>query len=309
MKNEFYYPSKDGKTQIHAIEWIPEGEIKAVLQMCHGMVEYIERYNEFALFLADKGYYVVGHDHLGHGKSVTSPERLGFFHETDGNAHVIGDIHQLRIKTEQKYPGTPYFMLGHSMGSFLLRQYLGMYGGGLAGAVIMGTGYQPGIVLGAGKLLCRLIAAFKGWDYRSKLIDNMAFGGFNKRFKQETDGSNWISRNPENARKYAADPLCTFMFTVNAYYNMFCGIQAVNRQEKEEKIPRCIPILLTAGQDDPVGNFGKSVENLSEKYKECGIKDVELKLYKDDRHEILNEADREVVYQDIYKWMENRIKT
>lgn len=307
MKNEFYYPSKDGKTQIHAIEWIPEGEIKAVLQICHGMVEYIGRYDEFAGFLAEKGYYVVGHDHLGHGKSVINSEKLGFFHETDGNAHVIGDIHQLRIKTEQKYAGIPYFMLGHSMGSFLLRQYLGMYGNGLAGAVIMGTGHQPGIVLEAGKILCRIFAACKGWDYRSRLINNMAFGGFNKRFESETDGSNWLSRNAENAKAYAKDPLCNFIFTVNAYYHMFCGIQAVNRQEKSGKIPKQLPLFLVAGQDDPVGNFGKSVENLSKKYKACGIKDVKLKLYQDDRHEILNEVDRETVYRDIYEWLEEKL--
>lgn len=307
MKNEFYYPSKDGRTQIHAIEWTPEGEVKAVLQMCHGMVEYIGRYHEFASFLAGKGYYVVGHDHLGHGKSVLSSDKLGYFAEKDGNTHVIGDIHQLRVKTEQKYPGVPYFMLGHSMGSFLLRQYLGMYGAGLSGAVIMGTGHQPGIVLASGKLLCRVIAAFKGWEYRSSLINNMAFGGFNKRFESETDGSNWLSRNAENARNYAKDPLCTFVFTVNAYYNMFCGIQEVNRQEKAGKIPKSLPVFLAAGQDDPVGNFGKSVENLSKKYIECGMTDVKLKLYERDRHEILNEVDRKMIYQDIYEWMENRI--
>lgn len=306
MKNEFYYPSRDGKTKIHAIEWKPEGEIKAILQMCHGMVEYIDRYHEFAEFLAKRGYYVVGHDHLGHGKSVVSPEKLGFFAESDGNAHIIGDIHQLRIKTEQKYPGVPYFMLGHSMGSFLLRQYLGMYGAGLSGAVIMGTGQQPGIVLAAGKVLCRVIAAWKGWDYRSTLVNNMAFGGFNQRFESETDGSTWLSRNAENAKNYAKDPLCTFMFTLNAYYNMFCGIQAVNRQEKEGKIPQNLPVFFVAGQDDPVGNFGKSVGNISKKYKECGIKDVSLKLYRNDRHEILNEPDRAIVYQDIWQWMEQK---
>lgn len=306
MKKEFYYPSKDGRTQIHAIEWLPEGEVKAILQVCHGMVEYIDRYQEFAEFIAEKGYYVVGHDHLGHGKSVVSQDKLGFFHEKNGNAHVIGDIHQLRVKTERKYPGVPYFMLGHSMGSFLLRQYLGMYGNGLAGAVIMGTGQQPGIVLGAGKALCRIIAVFKGWEYRSDLINNMAFGGYNKRFQSETNGSNWLSRNPENAMNYAKDPLCSFIFTVNAYYHMFCGIQAMNRQERKGKIPKNLPIFLVAGQDDPVGNFGKSVENLFEKYKVCGIKDVSLKLYSNDRHEILNELDRETVYWDIYEWMEQQ---
>lgn len=306
MRNEFFYPSKDGRTQIHAVEWVPQGKVKAVLQICHGMVEYIGRYHEFAEYLNESGCYVVGHDHLGHGESVTSNDKLGFFHEKHGNACVIGDIHELRIRTKEKYPDVPYFMLGHSMGSFLLRQYIGVHGEGLSGAIIMGTGHQPDIVLKVGKLLCRLIAGIKGWEFRSRLINNMAFGGFNKRFASLTDGSNWLSRNPVNAQNYAKDPLCSFVFTVNAYYHMFCGIQAVNRQESEGKVPKTLPVFFVAGKDDPVGNYGKSVENIYKKYKACGVQDVKLKLYENDRHEILNEIDRKIVYRDILEWLEQK---
>ena len=139
MRDEFYFPSKDGNTEIHTIEWKPEGKVRAVLQICHGMVEYIRRYDEFAQFLCGKGYYVVGNDHLGHGKSVQAKSEYGFFNEKYGNACVIGDMHTLRQRTENKYPGVPYFMLGHSMGSSLLRQYIQMYGNGLSGAVLVGT--------------------------------------------------------------------------------------------------------------------------------------------------------------------------
>ena len=306
VKNEFYYPSKDGATQIHAIEGIPDGKVAAVLQMCHGMVEHIDRYDEFARFLAEKGYYVVGHDHLGHGKSVTSKDKLGFFHESKGNTYVIGDIHHLRKITKKKYKDVPYFMLGHSMGSFLLRQYLGLYGDGISGAIVMGTGSKSNLLLTAGKVLCRIIAFGKGWEYRSKLVNNMAFGGFNKKFSQETNGSDWLSRNPVNSQKYAKDPLCSFVFTVNAYYQMFCGILAVNHQEKNGKIPKTLPIFLVAGKDSPVGNFGKSVENIYKNYKSCGIEDVSMKLYENDRHEILNEVDRSLVFDDLLTWMEKR---
>ena len=147
MKQEFYYPSRDGKTQIHAIEWIPEGEMKGVLQICHGMVEYINRYDEIAEFMAGHGYNVTGHD----------------------------------------------YMLGHSMGSFLLREYLTMYGTGLAGAIIMGTGYQGALVLNAGQLICRVLAAFKGWKYRSKFVDNLSFGSYNKKFEPAETTKDWIT--------------------------------------------------------------------------------------------------------------------
>lgn len=306
MKNEFFYPSKDGVTQIHAIEWKPEKEIKAILQLCHGMVEHIERYHDFAEFMSQNGYYVVGHDHLGHGKSVTASEKLGYFHETNGNAYVIADIHQLRVRTEKKYPNIPYFIMGHSMGSFLVRQYLGMYGSGLTGAIVMGTGDQPTLVLEAGKLVCKLIAMFRGWEYRSKFVDGMAAGGYSKAFKNEAGGYGWLSRNPENLKKYKDDPLSGFKFTVNAYYHMFSGMVKMNKQESEGKLPKALPVFFVVGAEDPVGNYGKGVATVCQRYKALGLQDVEMKLYEKDRHEILNELDRDVVFQDILAWLENR---
>lgn len=306
MKNEFYYLSADEKTQIHAIEWIPEEQTKAVVQLCHGMAEYIERYDDFAEFLSLNGYYVVGHDHLGHGKSISGSDKLGFFHEKNGNEYVVADIHNLRMQTEQKYPNLPYFILGHSMGSFLVRQYIGVYGAGLAGAIVMGTGHQPTPVLQAGRLVCRVQALFHGWHFRSQLVDGMAAGGYEKHFAGETDGSNWLSRNPENVKKYKNDPMCGFMFTVNAYYHMFTGMIRMNQQEKAGRISKKLPILLIAGQEDPVGNCGKSVKIVYKKYKQCGMQDVKLKLYENDRHEILNELDRGQVFVDICKWLEKR---
>lgn len=306
MKREFYYASKDERTQIHAIEWVPEGKVKAVLQMCHGMVEYIDRYHDFAEYLCANGYYVVGHDHLGHGKSISSSDKLGFFHETNGNEYVIGDIHELRIRTEQKYPHVPYFIMGHSMGSFLVRQYIGFYGAGIAGAIIMGTGDQPNVILHMGKAVCRLEAMLHGWKHRSHLVDGMAVGAYNKRFEKETDGSNWLSRNPENVKNYRNDLLCGYMFTVNAYYHMFSGMLKMNMQEKAGRIPKGLSVVFVAGKEDPVGNFGKGVKAVYKRYKENGIQDVKIRLYEEDRHEILQELDREQVFQDLFMWLEKR---
>ena len=307
MKKEFYYLSADEKTQIHAIEWMPEEPPRAVLQLCHGMAEYIARYDDFGEFLSLNGYYVVGHDHLGHGESITGTDQLGFFHEKKGNEYVVADIHTLRVKTEEKYPDLPYFILGHSMGSFLVRQYIGLYGAGLSGAIIMGTGDQPTPLLMAGRMLCKVSSLLHGWHYRSQLVDGMAVGGYEKHFAKEKDGSNWLSRNPENVRKYKNDPMCGFMFTVNAYYHMFSGMIKMNRHEKDGKIPKKLPVLLVAGQEDPVGNYGKSVKAVYKKYKKSGVQDVKLRLYEKDRHEILNEVDRKEVFIDLFRWLEKRI--
>ena len=309
MRDEFYFPSKDGNTEIHTMEWKPEGEVIAVLQICHGMMEYIRRYDEFAEFLCEHGYYVVGNDHLGHGKSIQSKSEYGFFNEKYGNACVLGDIHTLRQRTAKKYPDVPYFMLGHSMGSSLLRQYIQMYGNGLSGAVLMGVvaDHKKAELL-FGKRLCRMMAAVRGWHYRSRLVDKMAVGNYNKKFKPARTRADWITSDLERLEKYADDPLCSFMFTVNAYYSMFSGMISMQRKEGVYMIPKTLPVLFTSGAEDPVGNFGKGVRKVYEKYRAAGIQDVSLRLYTGDRHEILNETDREQVYQDLLEWLEEHRK-
>ena len=306
MRKEFYYPSRDKVTQIHGVEWIPEGEVKAVLQICHGMVEYVERYDGFASYLTDRGYYVVGHDHLGHGQSIQSEAEYGFFHETHGNQYVIGDIHRLREKTMKKYPDVPYFMLGHSMGSFLLRKYLTLYGNGLSGAIIMGTGHKSAAILTLGQLVCRVIATFKGWKYRSNLVNNLGMGGFNKKFEPSDSKKEWVTSDTDIRKAYESDPLCSFIFTVNGYYHMFAGMKTLTKKVNMDRVPKELPVFFVAGADDPVGDFGKGVQKVYHKYIDAGMKDVQIKLYPGDRHEILNETDREQVMLDLYQWLEEK---
>lgn len=309
MRDEFYFPSKDGNTEIHSIEWKPEKQVKAVLQICHGMMEYIGRYDEFAQFLCDRGYYVVGNDHLGHGKSVQDKSQYGFFSEKYGNVCVLGDIHTLRQRTMKKYPDVPYFILGHSMGSSLLRQYIQMYGNGLAGVVLMGTVADHGkAALVFGSRLCRMMAFFRGWHYRSRLVDNLALGSFNKKFKPARTQADWVTSDYEHLEKYASDPLCTFRFTVNAHYNMFLGMMSSQRKESVYMIPKNLPVLFVSGAEDPVGDFGKGVRKIYEKYRAAGIQDAALRLYTGDRHEILNETDRQQVYEDLLEWLEDHRK-
>ena len=302
MKKEFYYPSKDGLTQIHAVEWIPEGEVKAVLQIAHGMVEHIERYHGFASYLSEHNIYVTGHSHLGHGKSMTSSDKMGYFADPKGNDCVIGDIHELRNITRKKYPEAPYFMMGHSMGSFLLRQYLGMYGEGLSGAIVMGTGEQPDMILAGGKLVCKVIAACKGWEHRSSFVNSLVIGGFEKEM-----GKGWLSRNEENVKEYAKDPLSGFVFTLNAFYHMFDGMSKMNGQEKNGKIQKELPTFFVAGAEDPVSAHGKGVETVYKRYVEKGATKASIKLYPEDRHEIVNEVDKELVFEDLLDWILSNI--
>lgn len=309
-KTTFTFLSTDQKTQIHCVEWKPEaGELRGILQITHGMVEYIERYEAFAEFMNDQGYLVVGHDHLGHGESVNSPGDWGFFAEENGSDILVEDMHKLRVMTQEKYTGLPYFMLGHSMGSFLLRKYLCQHGDKLRGAVIMGTGFQPDGVLKSGKGLCTMLAKIHGWHYRSNFIQKMAFAGNDNKFRGEGLKNSWLTKDVEIVKAYSASPKCTFQFTLNGFYNLFDTIWYDNRPENLAKMPKKLPLFFVSGEDDPVGGFGKGVKKVYDTYESIGMKDITWKLYPTDRHEILNELDREQVYHDIFDWIEVRLTT
>ncbi len=301
-KNEFTYLSADGKNRIHAIEWIPEHKPRAILQIAHGMIEFIDRYDRLASFLTDYDFYVTGNDHLGHGLTAAKKEDLGFFHESRGNELVIQDIDQLRTITKEKYPDIPYFVMGHSMGSFLMRQYIEMHGEGLAGAIIMGTGTQPENVLKLGKTLCSLIGSVRGKRYRSKMVDFMAFASNNKGIPNPRTTHDWLTKDTEVVDRYLKNPLNTFRFTVQAYYDMFSGIEYCQKKENIERIPKTLPILVVSGAEDPVGGNSVGVRQAYEALKAAGLP-AELKLYPGDRHEILNELDYQTVQEDLLHWL------
>ncbi|MDW5299167.1 MAG: alpha/beta fold hydrolase [Sedimentibacter sp.] len=306
-KEEFYYDSADKKTKIHAIKWVPKVEIKAVLQVTHGMLEHIDRYNEFANALAAKGILVAGNDHLGHGSSLLTENDRGFFSECEGNKVVIEDIHKLMELIKKQHGDVPYFLLGHSMGSFLIRQYITIYNQGIDGAIIVGTGHQPYALLKSGLLITKFIAAFKGWRYRSKFVNNLAIGNNNKHFEPSRTNVDWLSKDEIIVDAYKNDKRINFIFTLNSYYNMFKGMIYLYDNNNLNKMPKELPIIFLSGEQDPVGNFGKDVIKLHNNFKNLGMKDVSLKLYKDDRHEIINELDRETVYRDIENWILQRI--
>ena len=309
-KKNIYYPSTDGKTQIHAIVWEPDGEPKAVLQIIHGMVEFVDRYDDFAKFLAEHGFLVTGEDHLGHGESVQSDEYHGYFGD-EGNAWVIADIHHLREMTQKEYPNIPYLMLGHSMGSFLVRQYItengAAYADGLSGVIVMGTGWQPGAAMTTAKAIAKLMGTSKVGK-RAKLIDNMCFGSYLKKIENPNSVSDWLTKDEEVVRWYRNEPLCTFHFTPNGYYHMFSGMQKAHDTERMKKLPAGLPILFTSGAEDPVGAWGEGVRKAFMVYQENTPCDVSILLYDGDRHEILNETDKDQVYADMLEFLEDCIK-
>ena len=304
MREEFFFTSSCGNTEIRGIAWKPKGEIKAVLQIGHGMAEHIERYSEFAEHLNQCGYYVVGNDHLGHGKSVSSAGDYGYFYGKQGNDYLIKDMHLLRERASKEHPTLPYFMLGHSMGSTLLRQYILRYGEGLDGVIFSGiVGHESSTTLLVAKSLCRFIGAFRGVHYRSKLLDGLVFGKFDKMTADSSSKGSWVTRDLEELKKYTEDELCGFIFTTNGYYHLFDGLLCLNDKKATSHFPKNLPILIVSGAKDPVGGFEVGIRKVYESFIEKGATNITLNIYQDARHEVLNEINREEVYQDIEKWM------
>ncbi len=305
QKRTMQIPSVDGIHQLHVVIWEPR-EIKAILQISHGMIEYVERYEEFATYLTGRGFLVVGNDHLGHGKTAGCDEDLGYFCE-EKSAAVVEDLHHVTLEMKKQYPDIPYFLFGHSMGSFMARRYLMTYGQELTGAIIAGTGRKKPLVLATAKLVNGIVGLFKGERHRSKLMVKLAFGTYNKRIPNRRSDNDWLTRDEKIVDLYNAHKHCIFIFTVNGNKTLFDALTFIQEKENIAKLPKDLPIFMVAGAQDPVGDYGKGVVEVYESYKKHGMKDISLKLYEEDRHEILNELDRDTVYEDLAKWLEGKL--
>ena len=289
--------SSDKKHMLKGKLYIPEGSPKGLLHVVHGMCEYIGRYDGFMREMAESGYIVFGYDHLGHGKTALNESELGFIDHADGWKKLVDDVYifgsEVR-KTADK--DLPFILMGHSMGSFIVRLTAAKYDH-WDKLIIMGTG-GPNAAAGAGIAVCGMLKALKGERSYSKLVQNMAFGTYNKGFEQENDPYAWLSVNKANRDKYRADPFCTYLFTVSAMQDLVQLNKRSNDKEWFEKIDKSKPILLTSGGEDPVGEKGEGVRKVYDTLKSAGA-DVELKLYEGYRHEILNDYCREQVVADI----------
>ena len=217
------------------------------------------------------------------------------------------DEHRLKKMTQESYPGVPYVILGHSMGSFIARNYLLRYGTGIQGAVICGTGMLSKATLTAGKVVAGIQRVFCGDQHVSRLLDKLAFGTYNKRVESPETNFDWLSRNKENVNRYIDDPLCGFTFTVNGFRTLFQLIRNLHDKEALARMPKDLPILFIAGEADPVGNYGENVKLVHDSFKELGMERLQLRLYPEERHEIFNEAARRDIYMDVYRWLLQRI--
>ena len=304
---EFTFPSSDGEHQIFCSMWLPEGQPRGVIQIVHGISEYVGRYDEMARFFTSHGFVVCGDDHLGHGRTAQQDDRFGVFAKHDGWTLVTADVRQLRRTVGEQYPGIPYFLLGHSMGSFLTRTYLCRYPGEVDGALLSGTGQTPSYLLSVGRFLTSVLSRLKGYDYTSPLIHTLSMGAYNRQFAPNRTDSDWTTRDEAVVDKYQSDPLCHHMPTVSLYHDMMGGLQYISNRRALSQMDPDTPIYIYSGDQDPVGDNGVGVRKVYGYFKKYGTRDLTLRLYEGGRHEMHNELNKDEVFADIMAWLEEHI--
>jgi alpha-beta hydrolase superfamily lysophospholipase len=300
QSSTFTLTTPDG-TEVFVNRWLPEGEVKAVVQIAHGLVEHSSRYARFAQRLTDHGYAVYASDHRGHGK--TSSPRGSFAHH-DGWQTVIEDLHSVTARARHEQQGVPVFLLGHSMGSFLSRGYAAQYGSELAGLVLSGTAGDAGPLGKVGVLVASTQARLRGHTHTSGMMNKLTFGPYNAAFKPTRTDFDWLSRDNAEVDKYINDPDCGFVFSAGGFADLLRGLAQVNDDRTVSLVPKDLPIHLTSGDKDPVGANGKGVQQAADQFKRLGVRDVTVTLWPDARHEILNETNRDEVTADVVAWLD-----
>lgn len=303
MKSETFGFKDETGLEVFVYKWLPDGAVKGAVQIAHGMAETAARYERLAEQLTGAGFAVYANDHCGHGKTVGDPEKVGDLGE-DGSNHMLDNMKQLLGIIKKENPGLPVFLLGHSMGSFLTQRFLQLYGETLNGAVLSGSnGKVPGIMLWLGRLISGWEIRRRGRGWRSELLNKLSFGAYNKPFRPNRTPFDWLSRDDDEVDKYIANPYCGGVFTAGFFHDLG-GLLKLNGNKKEvAKVPKDLPIYIFSGDMDPVGEYGKGVMRLVKAYQKAGVKNLQYKLYKGGRHEMLNETNRDEVMKDIIDWL------
>ena len=304
IHRDITFPSSDGKNTIHAELFIPsDNNIKGVVQISHGMMDYIGRYQGMADALCEAGFAIAGNDHLGHGDSVATPDDYGFFASKGGYRYVIDDVKKMNDLIRKEIPGVPVVLLGHSMGSFIARLYALDYRDSIDGLIIHGTA-GPNPATGAGKLLVKILRAIKGERHRSKFVCSLADGGYNKGFDPAEGDGAWLTRDPSMVADRVGNPKNDFIFTLAGYEDLFNFLGNCNSSSWFRQFPKDLPTLVISGKEDPVGGFGKGVQYVYDNLAKNGA-NVELKFFEGARHELFNETNRDEVFSYLVAWLED----
>lgn len=304
----FDFNSADGRSRVFARYWQPADRPRGVVQIIHGMSEHSGLYMEFAEYLCQAGLAVVAHDQIGHGHSVAAGQRYCFFAEYDGWNIALDDIQQVRAYVQVQWPDLPYYMFGHSLGSFLLRTYLlRPASAGLSGAVLSGSGNINQAWLKLGNLLIKLERKRLGAQGLSPLLAFVIQGGYNRQFHPNRTAADWLSSDNAMVDSYLADPFCRKLPTVGLYDDINQALPIIGKAANMKLMDSTVPLLLLSGENDPLGGNGRAVRKLRDQFEQAGCADISLRLYPGCRHALIYEQNRQEIYEDILFWLNNKI--
>ncbi|RDY24211.1 alpha/beta hydrolase [Romboutsia maritimum] len=295
---------------IYTYKWESEinNEVKGIVQIAHGMSETAIRYEAFAKELTDNGYIVYINDHRGHGKTAKVVENVGYLAEKNGFRCLVEDMNKLTSIIKKNHEDLPIYLFGHSMGSFASQRYIMEYGDNIDGLILSGSNGKNGTILSIATIIINHEIKRYGRKYRSKKLDNLIFGGNNKKFKPSRTDFDWLSRDTAQVDKYIEDPFCGVLFTCGFFSDLIQGLKEIEDKENLKKVPLKLPIFIMSGDKDPVGKNGKGVLNLRDRYIGLGVKDVSCKLYEGGRHEMLNEVNKDEVIKNIICYLDKKVK-
>lgn len=306
MENEFWLTMRDG-TQVYVKKWSKsrDQKPKAIIQLSHGMVEHINRYHEVANFFAEHDFIVYGNDHRGHGNTGERQGLFGYLADQDGFVKVADDLYEITNHIKREYPEIKIFLFGHSMGSFLARNYIQKYSREIAGVILSGTGYYSTLITYAGKKIASLLPPKEP----SELMNFIAFSTYIKRIEQAKTAFDWLTGDDQIIQSYMDDPYCGYIPTARFFVDLMTGLEIIHNQKRNKNIRPDLPMLIISGDADPVGGYAKGIWKTAALYEKAGLENILVELFDDGRHEILNEINRDEVYHSVLKWIISNVET
>ncbi len=310
MQDHSRYITDNTGRSFFLYEWLPDKgtSTRGIVQVVHGMMEHAGRYAPLAQFLTARGFLVVAEDHIGHGRSAPNPKELGHLDGSKGWLGILDQLKSVMSMCQDQYPGLPYILLGHSMGSMLARHFAVLHGDKLNALILSGPDHTTPPLISAGKLLAAGSAFIYGRHYRNHLINYLTYKTFNHHFRPNRTAFDWLTTDNEAVDSYVKDPLCGYPSTTGFYRGMFHGLQSINQSRTLTRIPDHLPVLIYAGSNDAVGKFSKGPQRIARQLGEAGLKDVTVRIYPESRHEMHNELNRNEVFADLETWIEMKTR-
>ncbi len=310
----FFKTMSDG-AEVWTNRWMPDEDvkIKGIVELHHGLAEHSMRYDRLGTIFAENGYIFNAYDFRGHGRTAENAKSknkgdFGILADKDGFNRCVEDLNEQIEGLKSEFPGVPVILLGHSFGSFVSQGYIEKYSDKITGCILCGTAGPRKLLVGSGKIVVDILKFFRGAKTVSPFVIKLAFGSYNNHIKNPKTSNDWLSKNQDNVHIYEMDQWCGFPLPIGFFADMMSGLKQIHKSSNIKKISNDLPIYFIYGSEDPVGDYGKTINKLYAIYQKNGVKNLEIKAYDTLRHELFNEEEKETIEKDVLTWIEKTIR-